>query len=98
MYQYKITVPAYVPANDIEDALDRSFGGHHLDHTSWIHGNVTPSNIPSIIRTAINTSTPLAAANGVSSVSTEVANIPIPNTRLPPILAPKYPPMNCVVM
>lgn len=51
--------------------IDRRFFGRVYYHTS---------KMPSINRTAINAATPALAANGVSSVRTDVTAIPMPNT------------------
>ena len=50
------------------------------------------SNKPSRILVVIKNPVPICVKNGVSNVNTDVAAIPITNTRLPPNLVAKYPP------
>ena len=50
------------------------------------------SNKPSRILVVIKNPVPKRVNNGVSNVNTDVAAIPITNTRLPPNLVAKYPP------
>ena len=74
------TVPPYIPAYAVLAILDRSDGGAHRDQTALIHGNVTPSKIPSTIRIIIKAVEPYVAAHGVKSVKTAVTKIPAPKT------------------
>lgn len=46
----------------------------------WQYVFIFTSKMPSIKRTVINAPTPAFAANGVSSVNTDVTAIPMPNT------------------